>query len=158
MPTRKRSREDDSSDPMPLSKRINNLHLTNPGQGQSNGVYAQSHPHPHSGTSVSATVALMNGQDVVMSGDRTHHDPHSQLISNGHSSNHHHHHPNHPPGGLGHHHQNLPSTSHHQQVHSDAAGYDPELGQSDNPHYYHKNKLLYELHFMRSRRCHPDNE
>lgn len=35
--------------------------------------------------------------------------------------------------------------------------YDPELSQADNPHYYQRNKLLYELHFIRSRRCHSDN-
>lgn len=33
-------------------------------------------------------------------------------------------------------------------------GYSPELTQHENPYYYNKNKLLYELHLERMRRTH----
>ena len=137
--SRKRSREDDSSD-MPLSKRINNLHLDNGSQGLNNNRNAIQ-------------------EDVVMNQvHRVSHHPgqahpagshQNNVASNGHPQhqqqhNHHNHHQH-----------------HHQESHvanGDSAGYDPELSQSDNPHYYHKNKLLYELHFMRSRKCHPGTD
>lgn len=144
---------------MPLSKRINNLHLTNPGQVNGSAAYGNPNLNSRPGTSAGpSTQSGMNGQDILMEGQRTHNDPHSQLVLNGHSHhNHNHHHQQHQQH-THHHHpvahaQDTPSTGH-----ADPAGYDPELGQSDNPHYFHRNKLLYELHFIRSRRCHPDND
>lgn len=53
----------------------------------------------------------------------------------------------------------LPHNNHNQNYlqQQNSTIYEPELSQADNPHYYQRNKLLYELHFIRSRRCHPDN-
>lgn len=117
---------------MPLSKRINNLHLTNGGE-QGHGNLS-----PRAGPSSESNSMLQNG-------------PGGYKPINGQNS--HHHHNIHmsvnqaPP----HVHQNGHGNRNPVSV------YDPELSQADNPHYYHRNKLLYELHFIRSRRCHPDN-
>lgn len=108
--TKKRGREDDNDFAAPLSKRINNLHLT-----QTN-----------------------------------HHQQH--VTTNGY-------HEGVPP--MVHQQQQLPA--HQQHSHSSSANqndehlmdfepYNPELTEEENPLYYRKNKLLYELHMERQRR------
>lgn len=129
---RKRSREEDDSNDLPLSKRINNLHLTNNGvvlQEQQQQQYPPPHDQPNN--------VQMNGNFRVCAGpsNEQQHTNHQHLHQNGH---------------------------HHQGHHSlDDEGlkiYDPELSMNENPHYFHKNKLLYELHFTRmARKCNSQN-
>ncbi|XP_063705159.1 uncharacterized protein LOC134834437 [Culicoides brevitarsis] len=85
--TKKRGREDDNDFAAPLSKRINNLHLTQNHQQQ------------------------------------------QQTSQNGHHS--------------------APNVIEDEDQPMDYEPYNPELTEEENPLYYRKNKLLYELHMER---------
>lgn len=158
-PFRKRSREDESNDCMPLSKRINNLHLTN-SHGQTNGEeYSNNSRISDPGTSSSGPGVVPqpqhhqhmahNGEAPILMPNGSYKQPMNrdtrEPVLNGHS-----------------HYQSLPdltesSSSPHNAAHG-TRFYDPELTQNENPHYFHRNKLLYELHFIRSRKCHSEDD
>ncbi|XP_055377758.1 uncharacterized histidine-rich protein DDB_G0274557 [Condylostylus longicornis] len=141
---RKRSREEDGNneDHMPLSKRINMLHINNTYNIDSN----QQHNGHHNGL-----IMPLNQPAVYMNGN-THINGHS--VHNGNNqqhhhqpshSHHHHHHHHHENGHLVH------IASSHIEI-EDNSTYNPELNQDENPYYYNKNKLLFELHLERSKR------
>lgn len=145
---RKRSREEDLSDFMPLSKRINNLHIDN------NNISCFDNP----------TAGILGA--ILTSGEQYHHyhnnNNNNMLHHNGFQS---HNEMNHQGGG----HQvltdenSLPESeysngtgvsSHSEGLETMALGeYHPDLNADENPYYYTKNKLLYDLYVERMRRC-----
>ncbi|XP_058059791.1 TSC22 domain family protein 1 [Anopheles bellator] len=161
--TRKRSREEEQNEFMPLSKRINNLHLNN---NQSN----LGGPIPEQ----LATVAS-NGQFSI--GD--HHQPdyagHHPNLHHMHQLHHHGHHPHHLLGVMnggasgsnsnssssgslslaansG---SNSPASTHAStiSINGEILGdYCPVLSAEENPHYFTTNKVLYDLYVERMRR------
>ncbi|XP_055307424.1 histidine-rich glycoprotein-like [Sitodiplosis mosellana] len=199
--TRKRSRDEDTCDFMPISKRINNLTLTSQSLGE------QDAPIAHNGNGNGAAAAASNHHFMAISNQEIqlqHHAQHSLVNSypNGmshhylnqhgqpaHISNYHQNHSvqsNHSNGfhsnghsALGtnahkhnhnqhHHHQQQqpppPQQQHqqqqqlHHQNHAEPNNnqmeevYRPELTADENPFYYDKNKLLFDLHVERERR------
>lgn len=178
---RKRSREEDNSDFMPISKRINNLSITN-----ENGFGEHETIHIHNGTNAAQYPMAINQYD-----NQSNHTNHTL---NGHSNHHHHLHTSgtphtnhlaHVTNGLQghashhpHHHQHnqvpksssigavpvsaAPGAITQDRMHLDGAAmnanndqlecYSPELSANENPHYYNRNKLLYDLHIERQRR------
>ncbi|XP_039959501.1 uncharacterized protein LOC126758494 [Bactrocera neohumeralis] len=118
---RKRSREDDICDSTPLSKRINQLHLTNLDEPQQ-------------------AIQQLHFNDPTKQVDL------SQLYNNNYINN----------SALNMHlHNKQPQTAdeqQQQQIHLQHP-YAPELNEAENPFYYIKNKLLYELHYERLKRC-----
>ncbi|XP_018800835.1 PREDICTED: uncharacterized protein LOC108976292 [Bactrocera latifrons] len=117
---RKRSREDDICDSTPLSKRINQLHLTNLDEPQQ-------------------AIQQLHFNDPTKQVDL------SQLYNNNYINN----------SALNMHlHNKQPQTAdeQQQQIHLHHP-YAPELNEAENPFYYIKNKLLYELHYERLKRC-----
>lgn len=102
--SKKRGREDDNDCAAPLSKRINNLHLT------------QNHHH----------------QNVTTNGYLHQQQQQQPPHHNGHSSS-----------------NNANPNEDHLM---DYEPYNPELTEQENPLYYRKNKLLYELHMERKGR------
>uniref|UniRef100_A0A034WGK1 uncharacterized protein LOC105231989 n=1 Tax=Bactrocera dorsalis TaxID=27457 RepID=A0A034WGK1_BACDO len=117
---RKRSREDDICDSTPLSKRINQLHLTNLDEPQQ-------------------AIQQLHFNDPTKQVDL------SQLYNNNYINN----------SALNMHlHNKQPQTADEQQQHIHLQHpYAPELNEAENPFYYIKNKLLYELHYERLKRC-----
>ncbi|XP_011176913.1 probable basic-leucine zipper transcription factor F [Zeugodacus cucurbitae] len=121
---RKRSREDDICDSTPLSKRINQLHLTNLDEPQQ-------------------AIQQLHFNDPTKQVDL------SQLYNNNNHINN---------SALNMHlHNKQPHTvdeqqQQQQQMHLQHP-YAPELNEAENPFYYIKNKLLYELHYERLKRC-----
>lgn len=97
---RKRTAEDEPIEFMPLSKRINNLHLNNSNSNLNFQLNSQN---------LNNNLNITNGQDSSSSN--------SQFSEEG-------------------------STE----------GYNPELNHDENPFYYNKNKLLYDLYIERMRR------
>ena len=95
---------------MPLSKRINNLHLTNHQADES-----------HHGM---ATLEYANQHQFQ------NHLQQQIFAKNDFNNN-----PNQQNGQIQHYHQ-----------------YNPSLNEAENPHYYNRNKILYELYMDRERR------
>ncbi|XP_055540103.1 uncharacterized protein LOC129726903 [Wyeomyia smithii] len=130
---RKRSREEDGNEFMPLSKRINNLHLNN---SQVVGGFPGEHPaglhmpllegHPQ------MTPFVHCSSNSGSSGSTCH------SIPSGGSS----------PSGTRSSHGQEPLT-----VNGEILGeYCPDLSEHENPHYFNRNKELYELYVERMRR------
>lgn len=187
---RKRSRDEDTCDFMPISKRINNLTLTSQSLGEqelstihnvnsnvgtnhhlmaiNNQEIQSQHFAQHTLNSYPNEMSqhYLNHQGqpshngnyhqshIVQSTNHSngfHNDSHLSLGTNIHKSNHpHHHHP-----------AQLPQQLHpqvHQQANDDLSNnqmeevYCPELKADENPFYYNKNKLLFDLHAERQRR------
>lgn len=116
---RKRSREDDVCDSTPLSKRINQLHLTNLDEPQQ----AIQQLHFNDPTKQVDLAQAYNSNHINNSALNMHlHNKHGMSAAGQHQM-----HLQHP--------------------------YAPELNEAENPFYYIKNKLLYELHFERLKRC-----
>ncbi|XP_053951852.1 uncharacterized protein LOC129237014 [Anastrepha obliqua] len=119
---RKRSREDDICDSTPLSKRINQLHLTNLDEPQQ--ALQQLHFNDH--TKQVNLAQVYNSNHICTSALNMHlHNKHDMTAAE--------------------HHQQ-------QQIHLQHP-YAPDLNEAENPFYYIKNKLLYELHLERLKRC-----
>lgn len=130
---RKRSREDESCDFMPLSKRINNLHIANGNQHLAHNIHQNNEPMasstmgdnnylPHQLPSYSPYIVQHN--QIPNNGNLIHenfHQPNGQCYSN--------------------------NNNNVMEI------YSPELSQDQNPHYYSKNKLLYDMHLERMRRA-----
>lgn len=143
---RKRSRDEDPCDFMPISKRINNLSISNPGFGEHETFNA------HNGLNASNYSMAINNYD-----NQSNHSRHTiQSHSNHLHSATHALHANHSTQSA------KPATQMPAQdnMHLNGAAhgsgqmecYDPELSVNENPHYYNKNKLLYDLHIERQRR------
>lgn len=152
---RKRSREEDGSDFMPLSKRITNLHInassSTPMQSDNditdyNMNLNQQHQTDHSiqfhNPNQFGSFSHSNGELNQLSIAQTTEEQKRQLhyqqylneCNNASSSN----------GSSG---TNVSTNA------SPMEPYDPELSQEENPFYYTKNKLLYDLYMERLRRC-----
>ncbi|GAB0089750.1 histone-lysine N-methyltransferase set1 [Sergentomyia squamirostris] len=129
---RKRSREEDgdaSMDFMPLSKRINNLHLT-----------ATSLPQIYDSSSSNSESMQQNYNQTPPAAG-----PVTTAMYNC---------PDHVPGSNGEY-FHLPrlngvQSQSQQQIHM--TEYCPDLSILENPHYFLKNKLLFELHIQRLKR------
>ncbi|XP_055641437.1 uncharacterized protein LOC129778521 [Toxorhynchites rutilus septentrionalis] len=126
---RKRSREEDVNEFMPLSKRINNLHLNN----SQAGGFANEHP-------TGAHMPVLEGhQNNFPQGGSS-----SSSASTCHSI---------PSGGSS---PSATRSSYSQEpltVNGEVLGdYCPDLSERDNPHYFDRNKILYELYVERMRR------
>ncbi|ETN59703.1 hypothetical protein AND_008720 [Anopheles darlingi] len=152
--TRKRSREEEQNEFMPLSKRINNLHLNN-NQGNLGGVLAEQlgatsnhhgqfaiggqpadyanhanhhhHLHQHH---LGASAVAANGTSNTSSNNGT-------LILAANSGS------------------NSPASTHAStiSINGEILGeYCPVLSAEENPHYFTKNKVLYDLYIERMRR------
>lgn len=144
---RKRSREEDVNEFMPLSKRINNLHLNN-NNGGVGGFPTEQHHHP--AAVVGMHMPILDGyqgpsfpqcsSSSNSSGGSTCHS-----IPSGGSS---------PSNGGGI--RSVPSAHGHQDtliVNGETLGdYCPDLAEHENPHYFNRNKVLYELYVERMRR------
>ncbi|XP_062564630.1 uncharacterized protein LOC134227274 [Armigeres subalbatus] len=139
---RKRSREEDVNEFMPLSKRINNLHLNNNGGVGFPGT-EQHHP-----AIVGMHMPILEGHQANFpqcstasssSGGSTCHS-----IPSGGSS---------PSNGGT---RSLPSIHSGQEtliVNGETLGdYCPDLNEHENPHYFNRNKVLYDLYVERMRR------
>lgn len=182
---RKRSRDEDSSDFMPISKRINNLSISSQCFGEQETLNAQSMVIP------SYLMAINNQENEF------NHFAHSTSANHGYSNDmqQHHEYQNHDQPTNNHNihlnsHQNqIHSINHHSNGfnnlnHSSIGGNDihshnhiqkqsqndliqpsnaelnnnqmevycPELTADENPIYYNKNKLLFDLHIERQRR------
>ncbi|XP_014092572.1 uncharacterized protein [Bactrocera oleae] len=116
---RKRSREDDICDSTPLSKRINQLHLTNLDEPQQ----AIQQLHFNDPTKQVDLSQLYNNNYINNSALNMHLHKQPQIVD-----------------------------EQQQQIHLQHL-YAPELNEAENPFYYIKNKLLYELHYERLKRC-----
>ncbi|XP_004518390.1 uncharacterized protein LOC101448594 [Ceratitis capitata] len=115
---RKRSREDDICDSTPLSKRINQLHLTNLDEPQQ----AIHQMHFNDPTKLVGLTEHYNNNNALNM------PLHSNQIS-------------------------ITGDQQHLHMQHQQHSYAPELNEAENPFYYVKNKLLYELHFERLKRC-----
>ncbi|KAF4519543.1 hypothetical protein B566_EDAN009446 [Ephemera danica] len=141
---RKRSRskcDDGVCDFMPLSKRINNLHLDRPTAGV-NGQFGQ--PIPNGGINLEGA-AFENGahwpQESFARQD-TRGFPNEQQAQQGPQQN----------SPLNVNHTAAGSTWESEQM---MAQYTPILDQTENPHYYESNKMLFELFMERLQRIPP---
>lgn len=163
---------------MPLSKRINNLHINN---HQSHGTQQQAHDedaamgfqsqptqmfqqqqqhlnqHNHLNPQPSGSngpASYMQGQQLETADQQMHMQQHHQQLQQQHLQQ----------QAMLFHQQQSPADSGHSSNHSSNSGssfdhhppggYEPELNNSENPFYYDKNKLLYDLHAERQRRNH----
>lgn len=149
---RKRSRDEDPCDFMPISKRINNLSISNSAFGEHETFSA------HNSSDTQNYSMVINSYDNQSNQSRHTMNGHSNhLHSTTHTL-----HPNH----LNQHNstesaksatQMLPAQD-NMHLSDEAHGseqmecYCPELSADENPHYYNKNKLLYDLHIERQRR------
>lgn len=187
-PHRKRSREEDTSDFMPISKRINNLSISNAnGFGEhetihnQNGTHATNYPMAINQYDNQSNHTINGHPNHLHSQLHTNHSTHSTNGLHGHVPSHHHHHQQQHQHHN--HHNQVPKTTTdvagaaaaaaaagaitQDQMHLDGAAmnvnngqlhcYSPELSVNENPHYYNKNKLLYDLHIERQRRTTIDN-
>ncbi|XP_058825583.1 uncharacterized protein LOC131685710 [Topomyia yanbarensis] len=128
---RKRSREEDVSEFMPLSKRINNLHLNN-----SQAAAGFQVDHHQAGLHM----PLLDGHQAAVfpQGNSSSSGSTCHSIPSGGSS----------PSGTRSSHGQEPLT-----VNGELLGdYCPDLGEHENPHYFSRNKELYELYVERMRR------
>uniref|UniRef100_A0A1Q3F682 Putative transcription factor n=1 Tax=Culex tarsalis TaxID=7177 RepID=A0A1Q3F682_CULTA len=128
---RKRSREEEVNEFMPLSKRINNLHLNNGQQQQQQQAMHMPLLEGHQ------TSFPQCGGSSNSSGSTCH------SIPSGGSS---------PGGGI-----SGPGVGGPEVVGFTVNGellgdYCPDLGEHENPHYFNRNKVLYELYVERMRR------
>lgn len=181
---RKRSRDEDNCDFMPISKRINNLSL----RGQCLGEMDTEPQINGTNNNLAANYLMaINNQPIQSNYFATAPVPDHIAINNGsyQQSPHSHHHPSQNPHHLQNHQSHVQSLGlsnefanglaiatsvnqhqsqrilHKQQsIHSelnnnemDGDGrYSPELTADENPYYYSKNKLLFDLHIERERR------
>lgn len=196
---RKRSRDEDTCDFMPISKRINNLTLTSQSLGEhepssighnSNGSAAATSNHhfmainnqeiqsqhfaQHSlvnsyPNGMSHHYLNQHGQpahnpnyhqshNIVQSTNHSngfHNNSHLAIGTNTHKHNHNHQSQHQPPSQQQQHQQQHQL---HHQNHDEPNNnemeevYSPELTPDENPFYYDKNKLLFDLHVERERR------
>ncbi|XP_055607628.1 uncharacterized protein LOC129755261 [Uranotaenia lowii] len=150
---RKRSREEDVNEFMPLSKRINNLHLNAASQ---QGFAGQEH---NPGTAVGLHMPFLEGHHVHLPPVHHYHHPH-QLAghsggssSSGGSSCHSIPSGGSSPSGGSRSGLSLPRELPPLTVNGELLGdYCPDLAEHENPHYFDRNKLLYELYVERMRR------
>ncbi|XP_017156422.1 uncharacterized protein LOC108164944 isoform X2 [Drosophila miranda] len=122
--TRKRSREDDlPCESMPLSKRINNLHL-NYDDGNSSSSSSCSIPTQLNDYNNYNTVPVIAGGSAAAAAGA----PAAAAVAG--------------------------ATNAVDILNGDGTtyGYRPELGPGQNPYYYDKNKMLYDLHVERVKR------
>lgn len=189
--SRKRSRDEDTCDFMPISKRINNLTLTSQNLGEQDSSAALNF---NSNAPVNNFMAI-NDQDIqsqhfahhalansysngmshhYLIPGQTAHNPNYQQSPVQQSTNHSNdfHNGSHLAAGTNAHKQNQHQHHHHHQqqqqqqqmhhpTHLNNAEqnnnemedvYCPELTPDENPFYYDKNKLLFDLHVERQRR------
>lgn len=158
--SRKRSREEDSNDFMPLSKRINNLHLNNNFSQNYDTGYINSnqiHYNLQNNNNIDNDANAVNNNNLGYFNSI--HETQLNLvrpnIQSSSASSHQHQHQHH------HHHQHQ---QHQQQIVDQQTQvalvlntYNPELSEKDNPHYFDKNKMLYDLYVERIRRCPNSN-
>uniref|UniRef100_A0A182ITI7 Uncharacterized protein n=1 Tax=Anopheles atroparvus TaxID=41427 RepID=A0A182ITI7_ANOAO len=153
--TRKRSREEEQNEFMPLSKRINNLHLNNSqnsiggvlqeqlGPTAPHGLYAvgpqqhayASHPNHHLfGAGSDAINGHSNHVGVSVASSSSNSNGSLSIPANSAS--------------------NSPASTHTSiSINGEILGdYCPVLTAEENPHYFTKNKVLYELYVERMRR------
>uniref|UniRef100_A0A182PRR7 Uncharacterized protein n=1 Tax=Anopheles epiroticus TaxID=199890 RepID=A0A182PRR7_9DIPT len=148
--TRKRSREEEQNEFMPLSKRINNLHLNNNQNSIAGGVLAEQiatgQPHDHHllGAAGSCGMNIHSNHHHligVMAGT-------SSSSSNSSNSNGSSNASFQIPSNSG---SNSPASS--ISINGEILGdYCPVLSAEENPHYFTKNKILYELYIERMSR------
>lgn len=164
---RKRSRDEDSCDFMPISKRINSLSINNPFVADNNIAAIIQQPEP---SALGYDQTMMNNiasdiyhplhqhaiQAATLSNNNSYPDP----LSN---NNYFHTNNNYMAHGRLEHHGDRthngnggdPSVGQQQHLHQEymtLESYNPELTQDENPFYYNKNKLLFDLHIERERR------
>jgi len=169
--TRKRSREEDNSDFLPISKRINSLSINNQFIGSTENhqsvPIAQQHPDGNLLNYTNNTVAI-NSNDVQLqqyynSNHATHmpninqyQHQHQQQSNNNYLNNNNTQSHSGDIGTTNDSHielSNDQSLDHHQQSDYMAMeNYNPELTADENPFYYNKNKLLFDLHIEREKR------
>lgn len=174
---RKRSRDEDSSDFMPISKRINNLSISSQCFGEQETLNAQSMVIP-------SYLMAINNQDNEFNyfahntsanhgysnEMQQHHEyqSHEQPTNNHNIHLHSHqnqiHSINHSNGFNNINHSSIGSQDHTQKQNQNEQPssvelnnnqmdvYCPELTADENPIYYNKNKLLFDLHIERQRR------
>lgn len=160
---RKRSHEDDDlNDFMPLSKRINNLHIDNSNIAWNAGATTSSSSSSSSPTNSqtfdnnNSITSINNNNNNNLVGYHQHHQFHDD------NSNSY----NNCDGTLG----VVASSTTNTTISSSTTNpgndddgqmhlgtYNPEMDARENPYYYNKNKLLYDLYVERMRRCvlHP---
>lgn len=146
---RKRSRDEDGCDFMPLSKRINNLHINNEHTVDPNYVRQEQQYHPQQNMGHSS----LSNPPVGHINFPAHHQQHQheQQQIHQHHITQHHHIAQQQQQMLQHQQQNGPEQiDHHLHNNNNLMeNYCPELDQNENPFYYDKNKLLYDLHAER---------
>lgn len=129
----KRSREEDVNEFMPLSKRINNLHLNN----NQAGFPAEHHAGLH--------MPILEGHQANFP------TQYSSSSSSGGSTCH-----SIPSGGSSPSCTRLSAHGHIQEpltINGEVLGeYCPDLAEHENPHYFNRNKMLYDLYVERMRR------
>ncbi|XP_053659733.1 uncharacterized protein LOC128708778 [Anopheles marshallii] len=158
--TRKRSREEEQNEFMPLSKRINNLHLNNSQHSIAGGVLPEQivagashvvgqirqHDHHHhllGGAGGTCAISIHNNPHLmgVMAGS-------SSSSSNSSNSNTSSVGSFRIPANSG---SNSPAST--ISINGEILGdYCPVLTAEENPHYFTKNKILYELYVERMSR------
>lgn len=154
--TRKRSREEEQNEFMPLSKRINNLHLNNNQHSIAGGgvlpeqIAADHHHHHHHllGATGSCAISAIHHSNHhhllgVMGGSSassSSNSSNSNASSNNGSFR--------IPANSG---SNSPAST--ISINGELLGdYCPVLSAEENPHYFTKNKILYELYVERMSR------
>uniref|UniRef100_A0A182NQN7 Uncharacterized protein n=1 Tax=Anopheles dirus TaxID=7168 RepID=A0A182NQN7_9DIPT len=148
--TRKRSREEEQNEFMPLSKRINNLHLNN-SQHSIAGVIpeqvAVGHDHRLLGATGSCAINIHNNHHhllgLMAAGSTSSANNSASSSSNGSNSG-----SLRIPANSG---SNSPAST--ISINGEILGdYCPVLSAEENPHYFTKNKILYELYVERMSR------
>lgn len=160
---RKRSRDEDSCDFMPISKRINNLSITSSQHNifhshESNDSMAASSNYPSNGYFAANGTHLNNNHHYSNHLDNGHSYQGDAMSSTPQSDSSHF-------GLLGNsigqqsaimeHPAGHPSADSAESI--DVISYSPELSPEENPFYYNKNKLLFDLHVERERRSHTSH-
>lgn len=167
--TRKRSRDEDSCDFMPISKRINSLSINNPFVVDNDTPSVIQQPEPnsmghnnhhqygdhHGVNQFNSNYSLFNGNQMMVNSNNQLTQPHQNHSNNNYMSNVQVNYNGREPdtGGGGGRQQNGGS-SHQEDEDMSLECYCPELTQEENPFYYNKNKLLFDLHIERQRRHH----
>lgn len=175
--SRKRSRDEDSCDFMPISKRINSLSINNPfvGDNDISSIIQQPEPNAmanhqqfaghHNINQFNSNYNLVNGNHMMVNsnnqqGHSHQHHSHSHLgpshVNNNYMSHGHVNYNDREPdtGGGGRHGNGGSSQQEDEDMGLEC--YSPELTQEENPFYYNKNKLLFDLHIERQRRHHTN--
>uniref|UniRef100_A0A182VVW9 Uncharacterized protein n=1 Tax=Anopheles minimus TaxID=112268 RepID=A0A182VVW9_9DIPT len=159
--TRKRSREEEQNEFMPLSKRINNLHLNNSQHSIAGGVLPEQmaagasqmvgqirqqhdhHHHLHGGAAGSCAISIHNNHHLlgVMGGSSSNSSNSSNSNASSVGSFR-------IPANSG---SNSPAST--ISINGEIFGdYCPVLSAEENPHYFTKNKVLYDLYVERMSR------